>query len=132
MKGPLARPAADIRAQLSRLVYKGFFSATPWEQLSHLPRYLSAMELRMDKYGNSPERDAKHTATIAELTRRHDERRERDRKAGLTDPKLEEFRWALEELRVSLFAQELKTPYPVSYKRLEKMWDALVSGRRQT
>ena len=45
--------------------------------------------------------------------------------AGVPDPRLEEFRWALEELRVSLFAQELRTPYPVSYKRLEKMWGAL-------
>ena len=124
-KGPLARPAADIRAQLARLVYKGFFSATPWEKLNELPRYLKAMEIRLDKYGNSPERDAKHTASIAQLTKRLDERMEVQRAAGVTDPRLDEFRWHLEELRVSLFAQELKTPYPVSYKRLEKIWNAL-------
>ena len=59
MKGPLARPAADIRAQLSRIIYKGFFSATPWDQLAQLPRFLKAMQLRLDKYGNSPERDEK-------------------------------------------------------------------------
>jgi ATP-dependent helicase HrpA len=125
IKGPLSRPAADIRAQLGRLVYHGFFSATPWEQLAQLPRYLKAMQLRLEKYGNSPERDAKHTQSIAELTKRYDERLEKQRKAGVPDPRLEEFRWALEELRVSLFAQELRTPYPVSYKRLEKMWGAL-------
>ncbi|HEX2830635.1 MAG TPA: ATP-dependent RNA helicase HrpA [Burkholderiales bacterium] len=124
-KGPLSRPAADVRAQLSRLVYKGFFSATPWEQLSQLPRYLKAMELRLDKYGNNPERDAKHTQSIADLTKRLDDRIESQRKAGVADPRLDEFRWALEELRVSLFAQELRTPYPVSYKRLEKMWSTL-------
>ena len=127
-KGPLARPAADIRLQLSRLVYKGFFSATPWEQLAQLPRYLKAMQLRLDKYGNSPERDMKHTASVGELTARFDARMELQRKAGVADPRLDEFRWALEELRVSLFAQELKTPYPVSYKRMEKMWNALRSG----
>ena len=124
-KGPLARPAADIRAQLSRMIYKGFLSATPWEQLSQLPRYLKAMQLRLDKYGNSPERDAKHTDSIAALTKRYEERLDKERKAGVNNPKLEEFRWALEELRVSLFAQELKTPYPVSYKRLERMWNAM-------
>jgi ATP-dependent helicase HrpA len=124
-KGPLARPAADIRAQLSRLLYKGFFSATPWDQLAHLPRYLKAMQLRLDKYGNDPARDAKHTQSIADLTKRYDERMEKQRQAGVPDARLEDFRWALEELRVSLFAQELRTPYPVSYKRLEKMWNAL-------
>jgi len=65
------------------------------------------------------------TQSIAELTKRYDERLEKHRKAGAVDPRLEDFRWALEELRVSLFAQELKTPYPVSYKRLEKMWNAM-------
>jgi len=126
VKGPLARPAADIRAQLSRLVRKGFFSSTPWERLAQLPRYLEAMQVRLDKYGNNPERDAKHTESIAQLTKRLDERLEQQRKAGVRDPRIEEFRWHLEELRVSLFAQELKTPYPVSYKRLEKIWQALV------
>ncbi len=121
----LARPAADIRAQLARLVHKGFFSATPWERLSHLPRYLKAMQVRLDKYPKDPERDAKHAATIAELWKRYEERLDRQRKAGPVDPKLEEFRWHLEELRVSLFAQELKTPYPVSYKRLAKLWNAM-------
>ena len=124
-KGALARPAADIRAQLSRLVYKGFFSATPWDRLAHLPRYLKAMQLRLDKYGSDPDRDAKHMLHVAELTKRLEERVEKQRKSGAVDPRLDEFRWHLEELRVSLFAQELKTPYPVSYKRLEKIWNAM-------
>jgi ATP-dependent helicase HrpA len=83
------------------------------------------MQVRLDKYGHNPERDAKHTASIAQLTKRLDERMEVQRAAGVADPRLDEFRWHLEELRVSLFAQELKTPYPVSYKRLEKMWSGI-------
>jgi ATP-dependent helicase HrpA len=120
-KGPLARPAADIRAQLSRLVHKGFLTATPWERLGQLPRYLKAMQLRLDKYGDNPERDAKHQASIAELSKRYEERLEKQRRAGVVDPRLDEFRWHIEELRVSLYAQELKTPVIVSVKRLEKM-----------
>ena len=121
----LARPAADIRGQLSRLVYKGFFGATPWEQLAHLPRYLKAMQLRLDKYPKDPERDAKHTASITELAKRFEERLDRQRRTRAVDPRLDEFRWHIEELRVSLFAQELKTPYPVSYKRLDRIWNAM-------
>jgi ATP-dependent helicase HrpA len=124
-RGAAARPAADVRAQLARLVYKGFFNATPWARLADLPRYLKAMRLRLDKYPNNPERDAKHAAGIAELWRRLEERLEKNRKAGAVDPRLEEFRWHLEELRVSLFAQELKTPHPVSVKRLDKIWSSM-------
>jgi ATP-dependent helicase HrpA len=121
----LARPAADIRAQLARLIYRGFFSATPWDRLGHVPRYLRAMQVRLDKYAKDPERDAKHAASISELWKRYEERRERQRKSGSVDGRLDEFRWHLEELRVSLYAQELKTPYPVSFKRLDKIWNAL-------
>ncbi|HEY9447010.1 MAG TPA: DUF3418 domain-containing protein, partial [Burkholderiales bacterium] len=125
-KGPLARPAADVRAQLGRLVHTGFLAEMPWERLAQLPRYLKAMQLRLDKYGGDPERDAKHQASIAELWKRYEERLEKQKKAGAAaDPRLVEFRWHLEELRVSLFAQELKTPYPISYKRLDKMWQAM-------
>ncbi len=124
-KGPLNRVVADVRAQLPRLVYKGFFTATPWEQLQHLPRYLKGMQLRIDKYGANAERDDRHAVEIAALWRLYAEREEKLRKAGLGDARLEDFRWQIEELRVSLFAQELKTPMPVSVKRLKKMWDAL-------
>jgi len=123
--GALARAAADIRAQLSNLVRRGFISATPWEQLSHLPRYLKAMQLRLEKYARDPARDAKHAQSIAELWKRYEERLDRQKKAGAVDPRLDEFRWLLEELRVSLYAQELKTPFPVSYKRLDKLWNAM-------
>ncbi len=119
------RVAADVRAQLDRLVYKGFFSATPWEQLQHLPRYLKAMSVRLEKYPANPERDEKHAAAVAELSKRYQDRSDKLRKAGVVDLSLADFRWQIEELRVSLFAQELRTPYPVSVKRLKKIWEAI-------
>ncbi len=120
------RVAADLRAQLQRLVYKGFFSATPWEQLQHLPRYLKAISIRLDKYPGNLERDEKHAAEVAALWKLYQERSDKVRKAGTAEPALEDFRWQIEELRVSLFAQELRTPYPVSIKRLKKIWEAVV------
>jgi ATP-dependent helicase HrpA len=122
----LNRVAADLRAQLQRLVYKGFMSATPWEQLQHLPRYLKAMTVRLDKFAANPERDEKHAAAIAELWKLYQERSDKLRKAGIAEPALEDFRWQIEELRVSLFAQELRTPFPVSIKRLKKLWESVV------
>lgn len=123
--GALLRVSHDLRGQLQKLVYRGFFSATPWEQIAHLPRYLTAMRLRLEKYGNNPERDQRHAASIAALWARYEQRLEKNRKSGIREPRVEEFRWQLEELRVSLFAQELRTPYPVSAKRLEKFWAAI-------
>jgi ATP-dependent helicase HrpA len=122
----LNRVAADLRAQLQRLVYKGFFSATPWEQLQHLPRYLKAISVRLDKFPGNPKRDEKHAASISELWKLYQERSEKLHKAGAIDTRLEDFRWQIEELRVSLFAQELKTPCPVSVKRLKKTWESVV------
>lgn len=118
----LPRPASDIRAQLGRLVFKGFLTDTPWERLQDLPRYLKAMQVRLEKYVNNAERDERHAAHIAELWSRYEERATKLRRSHESDPRLEDFRWCIEELRVSLFAQELKTPYPVSFKRLDKLW----------
>jgi len=116
------QPAADLRGQLGRLVHKGFMSATPWERLHDLPRYLKAAQVRLDKYPRDAERDAKHAGSIASIWKRYEERAIKLKRAGEYEPRLEDFRWRIEELRVSLFAQELKTPYPVSYKRLDKLW----------
>ncbi len=124
-KGTVARAANDIRAQSQRLIYKGAFSATPWPQLSQLPRYIKAMQLRLAKFPANAERDTKHSASIAQLWGRYEMRYDQQKKAGMIDPRLLEFRWQIEELRVSLYAQELKTPYPVSYKRLDKLWSAM-------
>jgi ATP-dependent helicase HrpA len=119
------RAVADVRAQLGRLVYKGFVTATPWERLHDVPRYMKAMQARLDKYAANPERDERHAASISELWSRYEERTAKLRRAHESDPRLEDFRWRIEELRVSLFAQELKTPYPVSFKRLDKLWNSM-------
>jgi ATP-dependent helicase HrpA len=119
--------AADIREQLQHLVYKGFLTATPWEQLQHLPRYLKAILRRLDKLHGNLERDAKHTAALRELWQKYKMALDKARKADQSHAALDQFRWMLEELRVSLFAQELKTPYPVSFKRLQKVWEQLGS-----
>jgi ATP-dependent helicase HrpA len=118
----LPQPVADIRAQVGRLVFRGFLSATPWERLHDLPRYLKAAQRRLDKYPNDPERDAKHSGDINAMWKRYEERAAKLKRAGESDPRLEDFRWRLEELRVSLYAQELKTPYPVSFKRMDRLW----------
>ena len=104
------RFAADLKAQRDALVHPGFFAGTPWSALQHLPRYLEALDRRAAKYLERPDRDARHAAAVADLWQRYRERAERNRVAGRAEPALTEFRWLLEELKVSLFAQELRTP----------------------
>ncbi|RZL39428.1 MAG: ATP-dependent RNA helicase HrpA [Rubrivivax sp.] len=124
-----SRPAKDvgddITAQLQRLVPKRFALDTPWAQLQHLPRYLKAITTRLDKLRADPARDTKLMSEVRPLEQRYT-RRVAELK-GVRDARLDDFRWQLEELRVSLFAQELRTPQPVSVKRLDKVW-AQVSG----
>ncbi len=119
----LGRVAQEVKANRERLVYPGFLARTPWERLEHLPRYLKGYALRLEKYRANAERDLKHTATVNTLWNNYENRQKADRDAGRHDARLEEFRWLIEELRVSLFAQELRTPVPVSAKRLQKFWE---------
>ncbi len=121
--GGLGRVTQEVKAQRDRLVYAGFLAATPWAQLEHIPRYLKGHALRLQKYRANAERDAKHAASVQALWQDYESRAEADRAAERTNPKLEEFRWLIEELRISLFAQELRTPFPVSAKRLAKFRD---------
>ncbi len=114
----------DVREQLQALMGKDFLLAHPWERLAHFPRYLKAMQVRLDKLRNNPARDAQLLAEWKGLHQAFERERNARRKAGVASPELEEFRWLLEELRVGLFAQELKTPMPVSVKRLQKIWEA--------
>jgi ATP-dependent helicase HrpA len=120
-----ARLAAEVRAQRDALIYPGFITATPWAQLQHLPRYLKALDRRVAKFAEHPDRDARHADQVAKLWQRYRDRADHHHRIGHTEPRLEAFRWLLEELRVSLFAQELKTPFPVSFKRVEKAWTDL-------
>ena len=114
-------PVEDVRQQISRLLAPGWLARTPWDRLQHLPRYLKAASMRLDKLRADPARDARLAAELAALE--HPYRRDAARRAPSAD--FEQFGWLLEELRVSLFAQELKTPVPVSAKRLAKLWHGL-------
>jgi len=114
---------ADCTQQLQRLMPKNFMAATPWPQLQHYARYLKAITLRLDKYRADPARDAQRLTELKPQEQRY-WRLVAERK-GAQDARMLEFRWLLEELRVSFFAQELRTPQPVSIKRLEKAWGQL-------
>ena len=115
----------DIEMQLGRLMPKDFIVATPWERLQRFPIYLKAASARLDKLRADPVRDRRAAAELAPLETQWLREDARQRKTGSVDPRLEQFRWLLEELRVQLFAQELRTPVPVSAKRLAKLWQTL-------
>ena len=115
---------ADVAQQLARLMPKRFLSNSPWGPLQHFARYLKAITARLEKYRADPARDAARLAELRPLEQRY-WRLVAERK-GAVDERMQEFRWLLEELRVSFFAQELRTPQPVSVKRLEKAWAQLL------
>jgi ATP-dependent helicase HrpA len=113
----------DVRAQLEWLLHKRFVADTPYERLQHVPRYLKGINLRIEKLRSNPARDAQCMTQLQPLTQAWQKLRLSQQ--GQADPRVDEFAWLLQELRVSLFAQELKTPVIVSVKRLEKMLAAL-------
>ena len=118
-----AQSVADIQSQLQALVGKRFIADNDYTQLTHFPRYLKAINVRLDKLRVDPARDARLMAEWAQVAMPW-QRAQKDRQKS-ADPRMTEFRWLLEELRVSLFAQELRTPMPVSVKRLQKVWESM-------
>ena len=115
-----------LRQRLQTLLAAGFATRTPWAQWPRLPIYLKAMTLRLEKYSGNPARDAAREADIQELEQMWQEKTDSLIKQGQpVSDDLAAFKWMIEELRVSLFAQELKTPYPVSVKRLLKEWEKI-------
>ncbi|MDR3214059.1 MAG: ATP-dependent RNA helicase HrpA [Azoarcus sp.] len=117
---------ADVRAQVAALLPADFLSAFDWERLAHFPRYFKAAAMRLDKLRENSARDASAMAEWKSLAQPWERESLARRRAGVIAPELEAFRWLLEELRVGLYAQALKTPMPVSTKRLQKIW-----GERQ-
>ena len=113
----------DAGKQLQTLIPKDFIAQAPWAQLQHYARYLKAITVRLDKYRTDPARDAAKCKELQPLEQRY-WRLVTERK-GQQDARMQEYRWMLQELRVSFFAQELRTPYPVSSKRLDKVWAQL-------
>ena len=123
MPATVNRLKRDVENQVQLLVYKNCLSNTPWECLQNVPRYLKALRLRIEKQPAAPERDGKNAASVGVLWQKWQDKINTLNQANLDiSQALQEYRWLIEELRVSLFAQELKTPFPVSIKRLEKVW----------
>ncbi|MFM0337580.1 ATP-dependent RNA helicase HrpA [Paraburkholderia fungorum] len=114
---------ADMQNQLDGLIGKRFLVDTPYPQLAHFPRYLKGIALRIDKLKADSARDARQFAEFQPLLQNY--QRALAQRGGVLDTRLSEFRWLLEELRISLFAQELRTPMPVSVKRLYKVWESM-------
>jgi len=120
---PFPAAYADMQSQLNALIGKRFVIDTPYAQLAHFPRYLKGIALRIDKLKADPARDARLSADFQPLLQNY--QRAVSQRGGVADARLAEYRWLLEELRVSLFAQELRTPMPVSLKRLHKVWESM-------
>jgi len=117
--------SSDIMAQLQALVHKRFIADNEYSQLAHFPRYLKAINVRLEKLRGNPSRDAQLMAEWQTAASQF-QRTMKNMAGKNNDPRMIEFRWMLEELRVSLFAQELRTPMPVSAKRLQKVWESML------
>ncbi|WP_078455479.1 ATP-dependent RNA helicase HrpA [Solemya velum gill symbiont] len=115
----------DMQQQLDSLVYRGFIEQTDWQHLQAYPRYLKALLLRLEKLGHAAARDQQQMRVMSNLQQEWQQRYQQMHKDHLQDERIEEIRWMLEELRISLFAQEVKTAYPISIKRIEKRWKEL-------
>ncbi len=124
----LALVYSDLKIQMHRLVHPGFVSEAG-EWLEEYPRYMDAALIRLEKAPRERMRDQMHMQQVQDFEARLAARRDSTRRGGVEDPALREFGWWIEELRVSLFAQQLGTKLPVSTKRLEKRW-AELTGRR--
>jgi ATP-dependent helicase HrpA len=115
----------DIKLQLSNLVYPGFVRETPAQWLKEIPRYLKAIEQRLDKIAGQVQRDRVWSGELAGYWEQYQARLGKHSQEGKRDPQLGLYRWLLEEYRVSLFAQQLGTKLPVSDKRLSKQWSSV-------
>jgi len=111
--------AKDINEQLDLMIYAGFIRNTPYQQLKAIPRYLKAVQYRLDKRDHSLQK----VQEVSRYATRYWKDVEKKVKKDKVIPEQDPFRWMLEEFRVSLFAQQLKTAYPVSVKRMDKAWD---------
>ena len=117
----------DIKQQLANLVYAGFVRETPGEWLKEIPRYLKAIEQRLDKVGAQVQRDRVWTGELTGYWEQYKARAAKHAQEGKRDAQLTLYRWMLEEYRVSLFAQQLGTKMAVSDKRLSKQWTLVES-----
>jgi ATP-dependent helicase HrpA len=119
------RSVMDMQQQLDRLIYRGFLQQVADERLADYPRYLQGILKRLEKLSHAAARDQQRMLEMAELQQHWVHWDQQCRQSGRPDDRIEEIRWGLEELRISLFAQELGTAYPISVKRLHKRIRAL-------
>jgi ATP-dependent helicase HrpA len=128
-KAASATAYTDIQTQVQGLIFPKFAADTPYGQLVHFPRYLKAIAMRIDKLRANPSRDAQCQKDWESVARPWQKLVQGSRGSAnyamAEDQALRDFRWQLEELRVALYAQELKTPTPMSLKRLEKVLASL-------
>lgn len=122
--------AADVEGQVRGLMADEFLVTAPWEWLQHYPRYLDAAAYRVDRVtSHAAPRDAESLVVVRRLSQLYEQQRASRDTWWVDHPQLEEYRWLLEELRVSLFAQQLGTAVKVSPQRLEKLWTQLAARR---
>jgi len=118
----------DIKNQVDALLFPGFLSTTNLQWLKQYPRYLLAISKRLEKFRTNPGKDREHRLTVKSLWDSYLERNNRIKKQHTSSEQLDHYRWMLEEYRVSLFAQELKTLFPISEKRLKKYWNDITDA----
>ncbi len=117
----LENPVKEMRDQLKKMVPKNFLSVTPPDLLQHLPRYIKAIQIRLARLTNAGfAKDHETAAIVRGLSAAYTQRRASHAARGLIDPELGKLWWMIQELRVSLFAQELKTAFPISVQRVER------------
>lgn len=116
---------SDMVGHLDALVFRGFLQQVPYRYLDDYPRYLKALDARAEKLSHAAGKDRQRIREMAAIHEKWQERSTAAREAGRHDARLEEIRWMLEELRVSLFAQQIGTAYPISVKRIEARWREL-------
>jgi ATP-dependent helicase HrpA len=123
-QSPLWKYAADdVKKQIAALTQPGFLTAAAWGWLRQYPRYFEAATVRLGKLTKGgADKDSRSQQVMDDLIGLYQYRAEEHRERDIYDPELEHYRWMLEEFRVSLFAQELRTAIPVSEVRLEKQW----------
>ena len=118
----------DIQQQVAQLFPKNFLSSVEQQWFRHYPRYLSGISKRLEKSASNPGRDRTLRQAFSRLWQEYEKRLAALSKRGVSSAQLDRYRWMLEEYRISLFAQELKTAFPVSEKRLKEYWDAITDA----
>ncbi|UKA22798.1 ATP-dependent RNA helicase HrpA [Photobacterium damselae subsp. damselae] len=114
----MAFALSDIKAQLEGLIFKGFATECGWKRLPDILRYMRAIERRLEKLPIDPNKDRVHILKVESMVNEYKELLNKIPKGQPIPENVKEIRWMIEELRVSYFAQQLGTPYPISDKRI--------------